>query len=735
MNFSENTTLTPGGTSASPTKVKELENRIDDLQQTVTTVADSVSDLANEVTTAELNATSASITNAVVDSATVGTETATTVNADTVNADNLNATDANITNLISDDIDANTVDADNGYFGSANAQSFTGQGVNITGDITASNKVQGKTVQATEKVVTPALESTETELKGETTVRGDVYFPESGDKIYGEYLEVDADKVKVKNLTTETPTDTNQIVGYDNNGNLIPVDASLDPASLWESSSSDTIRPKNNKKILVKGATVDGDLSVSEDLTVEDDLYVEDTLSVSEDATVSGELTVGGSATVTGTLSVTNDATLAEALTVAGDTTVNDLTVSGEASVGGQLSCLSISSTGSIITNANLAAGGDLIISGNAGVIGDTNLTDTTIDGTLTVNGDIIQNGSAYETHAEKLYTKKDIIITRDGAVSALGTDEYTGIQATKYDGTNDGQLVFDKDGEARVGDVGDTQPLLTRDEAADLTDGNPLVWDATNKKAVSGTVADTVASGNTNPVTSGAVFSANAVITASSTTLTGAPISSGSVIRVMFTSAITGSDTSTVMSITYNGTAYPVKVGKNGALSNFVASYVDNAYTYLQAYTTLELAFDGTQFIILGNPVVLSSSDYTIYADGSIDSDINLIESWTNEVIEGNTSGSTFAEIGAYTPSVDTTVCVTVWQEETLTSNTRNSLCFLSVSSNIYESGVINGNLSRGFRKWIVRLPAGYTYKLNYWTYDLSSASKYSNFKIIPLR
>lgn len=102
------------------------------------------------------------------------------------------------------------------------------------------------------------------------------------------------------------------------------------------------------------------------------------------------------------------------------------------------------------------------------------------------------------------------------------------------------------------------------------------------------------------------------------STTITGGTLYNGAVIRVMFTSAITGSNTTTALSLTYNGTAYTVKVGKQGSLSNFVASYVDSAYTYLQAYTTLELAFDGTQFIIIGNPVVLSSSDYTIYADGN---------------------------------------------------------------------------------------------------------------------
>lgn len=107
-------------------------------------------------------------------------------------------------------------------------------------------------------------------------------------------------------------------------------------------------------------------------------------------------------------------------------------------------------------------------------------------------------------------------------------------------------------------------------------------------------------------------------VIMASSTAITGKSLVSGASIKIMFTSDITGSNTSTVLSLTYNGTAYNVKVGKNGALANFVASEVSSGtYKYVQAYTTLELAFDGTQFIIIGNPVVLSSADYTIYADG----------------------------------------------------------------------------------------------------------------------
>lgn len=116
-------------------------------------------------------------------------------------------------------------------------------------------------------------------------------------------------------------------------------------------------------------------------------------------------------------------------------------------------------------------------------------VSDPIINGDLQVNGDIIQNGSAYETHAEQVYTTKDYIITRDGAISALSAGDYSGFQVKKYDGTNDGRLVIDNAGVARVGDVGDEQPLLTRDESASLNNGDLLQWNSTAQKAVSASV------------------------------------------------------------------------------------------------------------------------------------------------------------------------------------------------------------------------------------------------------
>jgi len=96
------------------------------------------------------------------------------------------------------------------------------------------------------------------------------------------------------------------------------------------------------------------------------------------------------------------------------------------------------------------------------------------VNGTHTVSLDaagnlnvenIVQNGTSYETHAEQVYTEKDTIILREKAVSGLGIGEYTGFVAKLYDGVNDGQFVFDKDGWARVGDVGALQKLATIEE------------------------------------------------------------------------------------------------------------------------------------------------------------------------------------------------------------------------------------------------------------------------------
>jgi len=100
---------------------------------------------------------------------------------------------------------------------------------------------------------------------------------------------------------------------------------------------------------------------------------------------------------------------------------------------------------------------------------------------TLHIDGNIVQSGNTYCTHAEHIYTNDDLITLRNGAISGLPNGEYAGIIAKKYDGVNDGSLVFDNTGTARVGDVGSEQPLTTRIEVP--VNGQFAYWESGNTR------------------------------------------------------------------------------------------------------------------------------------------------------------------------------------------------------------------------------------------------------------
>lgn len=107
--------------------------------------------------------------------------------------------------------------------------------------------------------------------------------------------------------------------------------------------------------------------------------------------------------------------------------------------------------------------------------------SDLTVNGVFYINGNIIQSGTNYETHAENVYTTKDYITLRDGAISGLAPGTYAGLRAKLYDGVNDGHLVFDNNGIARVGDVGSEQPLATRIE--NPTNNHIAYWESANTR------------------------------------------------------------------------------------------------------------------------------------------------------------------------------------------------------------------------------------------------------------
>lgn len=135
--------------------------------------------------------------------------------------------------------------------------------------------------------------------------------------------------------------------------------------------------------------------------------------------------------------------------------------------------------------NGNAASATKATKDGNGNVIASTYLpvTGGSINGNLTITGNITQNGSTYITHAEEVRTTKDYIYLRDGATGSLANNSYSGFEFVKYDGTNNGRLVIDNKGIARVGDAGDEQPLATREESP--INGGFAKWDSTTNKFI----------------------------------------------------------------------------------------------------------------------------------------------------------------------------------------------------------------------------------------------------------
>lgn len=249
MKFNLNNDLMPGKTF-SKTKEKELENKVEALKQLITSLSDKITQLESEIVTGTVTAdfvTAQNVNTGTIkaDSAEITTETVGTSNIANLNASNIStstvkADAANVTDLEAEIFSSNSV----------NSNSYTGVSQHLTGNskvdgITDLNEVNSNSI------TTKELKSGKTSLSGLTIARGDILFPEDGDKIYGEYLEVDAKNIKASSLTTKTPQDSSKLVGYDENGELIPVDATLDPSNLWKLKEADEnyIEPKNEKKL------------------------------------------------------------------------------------------------------------------------------------------------------------------------------------------------------------------------------------------------------------------------------------------------------------------------------------------------------------------------------------------------------------------------------------------------------------------------------------------------------
>lgn len=151
-------------------------------------------------------------------------------------------------------------------------------------------------------------------------------------------------------------------------------------------------------------------------------------------------------------------------------------------------------------------------------------------------------------------------------------------------------------------------QPLLTRQEANDLANDDILRWDSVNRRAKGGLKVSDITS------------MASSFMIASSRTLTGGALTTGVALSIYFTSAINGSNIDRTLTLNYNGTDYVVKVIKDDVLADFEAVLLNGDYKFIKANTALTLLFDGAQFIVTDNPVVLNDGLVDIHANGESD-------------------------------------------------------------------------------------------------------------------
>ena len=115
-------------------------------------------------------------------------------------------------------------------------------------------------------------------------------------------------------------------------------------------------------------------------------------------------------------------------------------------------------------------------------------------DGDVTIGGNLIVQGTTTTVESETLKVKDQLIEVASGNTDELSSP--AGLIVPKYDGTNNGALVFDKTGTAYVGDaVLNSNGLINttatgtklvalagRDKETNLADNHVVKWDSTNK-------------------------------------------------------------------------------------------------------------------------------------------------------------------------------------------------------------------------------------------------------------
>lgn len=146
---------------------------------------------------------------------------------------------------------------------------------------------------------------------------------------------------------------------------------------------------------------------------------------------------------------------------------------------GASVSDHEITLTRSDSTDATITVG-ELIVSAAGAGSGDV-----TIAGNLTVNGTTTTINTA------TVEIEDNIIEINSNQTGTPSTSLIGGLEINRGDEANFQFVFVENTDDFRIGEIGDLQPVLTRDEAENFTNNDLLIWDNDNNRAVGSTPAE----------------------------------------------------------------------------------------------------------------------------------------------------------------------------------------------------------------------------------------------------
>lgn len=269
---------------------------------------------------------------------------------------------------------------------------------------------------------------------------------------------------------------------------------------------------KVNRDLFVNGTADTKNLTVEDDATVKGEAIFEDDVAIHGDLYVEGTTTTTSEAQVSssGNYVVTRDNNATPLATGEySGLAVNNYTTGKIATITADKEGtwrISDSATASATTYTNISAYNGVYYTGLS------QTTTTGPSGILTnVDADelasVVKNGSSYYHKAGNDWFGPVTLVNNALNIGSIITDAT--LIAT-LNGLTKNDLVYYRSAVDKTIDSSTNQPLLTRNEAANLTNNNLLAWDSTNTRAIdsgiSKTVDSTPTANSTNLVTSGGV-------------------------------------------------------------------------------------------------------------------------------------------------------------------------------------------------------------------------------------